>query len=98
MARFTEASTPGRPFRDFSTRATHEAQKQQGVDLIERISIMPDKCAAQIGSAIKKNKQRKLVTSETVFVDGMKRLAPAWTQSMLSSGYERGVVGGIKPK
>ena len=81
-----------------SARATHEEVKQQGVDLIERISITPDKCAAQIVSAIKKNKQRKLVTRETVFVDGLKRLAPSFAQSMLARGYERGVVGGIKPK
>lgn len=81
-----------------SARATNEEAKQQGVDLIERISITPDKCAAQIIHAIKKNKQRQLVTRETVFVDGIKRLSPTFTQAVLARGYERGVVGGIKPQ
>jgi NAD(P)-dependent dehydrogenase (short-subunit alcohol dehydrogenase family) len=80
-----------------SARATDAAAKQQGVDLIEKVSITPEKCAGQIVKAIKKNKQRQLVTRETVFVDGIKRLAPVFAQSMLARGYERGVVGGIKP-
>jgi NAD(P)-dependent dehydrogenase (short-subunit alcohol dehydrogenase family) len=80
-----------------TARTTHEDLRQQGVDLLDRVSITPEKCAAQIVSAIKKNKQRKLVTRETVFVDGLKRLSPTLAQVMLARGYERGLVGGIKP-
>jgi short-subunit dehydrogenase len=63
--------------------------KDEAINVIDRLSITPERCAKQIVSAIKGNKQRKLVTRETVVIDALKRFSPALTQRILHSGYRR---------
>lgn len=52
-------------------------------------AMSPDKCAAQIIRAVERNKMRALITPETHFADGFKRLFPTLTQRFISMGHRR---------
>jgi NADP-dependent 3-hydroxy acid dehydrogenase YdfG len=75
-----------------SARAAHEDLKTQAIDIIERYSVTPERCAKLIVSAIKKNKMRQLVTRESYVIDTMKRISPTLPQRILHYGYTRGVL------
>jgi short-subunit dehydrogenase len=75
-----------------SSRAAREDLKNQAIEIIERFSVTPERCAKLIVSAIKKNKMRQLVTRESYIIDTVKRLWPALPQRILHYGYVRGVL------
>jgi short-subunit dehydrogenase len=77
-----------------SARTANDAIKSQGIDIIERVSISPERAAKLIVKAIKKNKMRLLVTRETYIIDAAKRIAPGLPQRMLQRGYKNGMVKG----
>lgn len=52
-------------------------------------AMSPDKCAAQIIKAVQRNQMRVLITPETHFADGFKRLFPTLTQRVISMGHRR---------
>jgi NAD(P)-dependent dehydrogenase (short-subunit alcohol dehydrogenase family) len=72
-----------------SARSEGNQLKDQAINVIERFSVSPDRCARQIVGAIKKNKMRQLVTRETHFVDVAKRFSPVLPQRLLLAGYRR---------
>jgi NAD(P)-dependent dehydrogenase (short-subunit alcohol dehydrogenase family) len=74
-----------------SARAYDEELKNSAIDLIEKNSVTPERCAELIVSAIKKNKMRQLVTRESYVIDWAKRFAPGLSQRILQSGYQRGL-------
>jgi NAD(P)-dependent dehydrogenase (short-subunit alcohol dehydrogenase family) len=78
-----------------SARTDKPEMKSQAVDVIERLSVTPERCAELIIKAIKKNKMRQLVTRESVIIDAVKRMAPGLPQWVMERGYARGMVNGI---
>jgi NAD(P)-dependent dehydrogenase (short-subunit alcohol dehydrogenase family) len=77
-----------------SARSTGGGLKQQGIDVLERVSITPDRCARLIVQAIRKNKMRQLVTRESYITDLLKRIAPTWPQHILYWSRARGLLKG----
>jgi len=76
-----------------SARTEGAALKSFGIDLIERFSVSPERCARQIVQAIKTNKMRLLVTRETHFIDVAKRFSNVLPQRFLLAGYRRQLQG-----
>jgi short-subunit dehydrogenase len=76
-----------------SARSEGAALKSRAIDVIDRFSVSPERCARQIVGAIKKNKMRQLVTRETHFVDVAKRLSAVLPQRLLLAGYRRQIQG-----
>ena len=72
-----------------SARSEAAELKTRAIDVIERFSVSPGRCAKLIVGAIKKNKMRQLVTRETHFVDVAKRFSPVLPQRLLLAGYRR---------
>jgi short-subunit dehydrogenase len=72
-----------------SARSEGAELKSRAIDVIDRFSVSPERCARQIVGAIKKNKMRQLVTRETHFVDVAKRLSAVLPQRLLLAGYRR---------
>jgi short-subunit dehydrogenase len=77
-----------------SARTANDEVKGQAIDIIERLSISPERAAKLIVKAIKKNKMRQLVTRETYLVDVAKRIAPGLPQRLLQRGFKNGMVKG----
>lgn len=63
--------------------------KTRAIDVIDRFSVSPKRCARLIVDAIKKNKMRQLVTRETHLVDVAKRFSHVLPQRLLLAGYRR---------
>jgi NAD(P)-dependent dehydrogenase (short-subunit alcohol dehydrogenase family) len=76
-----------------SARSEGAELKSRAIDVIDRFSVSPERCARQIVGAIKKNKMRQLVTRETHFVDVAKRLSAVLPQRLLLAGYRRQIQG-----
>lgn len=74
-----------------AARTKEEGKKAEAINVIERYSVPPERCAHLIVEAIKKNKMRQLVARESYLIDLAKRLAPALPQRILLSGRRRGV-------
>jgi NAD(P)-dependent dehydrogenase (short-subunit alcohol dehydrogenase family) len=74
-----------------SARSYDEELKNSAIDLIEKNSVTPERCAELIVSAIKKNKMRQLVTRESYVIDWAKRFAPGLPLRILQTGYQRGL-------
>ena len=79
-----------------SARAQDSKLHAEAISVIERFSVPPERCAALIVSAIKKNKMRQLVTRETYLIDTVKRVWPALPQRALAAGRRRGLGVGKK--
>lgn len=77
-----------------SEGATQVGLKEQAIDLIERHSVPPERCAQLIVGAIKKNKMRQLVTRESHIIDTVKRISPALPQRLMQMGRARGMLKG----
>jgi short-subunit dehydrogenase len=77
-----------------SARTVQDTDKSNAIDVIERVSITPERCAALIVKAIKKNKIRQLVTRESVMIDWAKRLSPTLPQRLMQYGFSRGMMRG----
>jgi len=80
-----------------SARAKHGEIKQEAIDIIERVSITPERCAQQIVGAIKQNKMRLRVTRESYAIDWAKRLWPVLTHRLIARGYQRALPGVLQP-
>jgi NAD(P)-dependent dehydrogenase (short-subunit alcohol dehydrogenase family) len=76
-----------------SARSEAAELKTRAIDVIERFSVSPGRCAKLIVGAIKKNKMRQLVTRESHLVDVAKRFSPVLPQRLLLAGYRRQVQG-----
>jgi NAD(P)-dependent dehydrogenase (short-subunit alcohol dehydrogenase family) len=79
-----------------SARVQDDKLRKEAISTIERFSVPPERCAALIVSAIKKNKMRQLVTRETHLIDTIKRIWPALPQRVLLAGRRRGIGTGNK--
>lgn len=77
-----------------SARTANESAKTQAIQVIEKNSVAPERCAELIVLAIQKNKMRQLVTGVSHAVDWAKRFSPALPQRLIQYGYSRGVLRG----
>ncbi len=77
-----------------SARTQTEELKSAAVDVIEKNSVTPERCAQLIVGAIKKNKMRQLVARESYMIDTIKRFSPGLPQRILQYGYSRGAMQG----
>jgi short-subunit dehydrogenase len=77
-----------------SARTTQSDLKSSAVDIIERMSVSPERCATLIVRAIKRGKMRQLVAREAYLIEAAKRISPTLPQRLLQAGFSRGL--GVK--